>query len=352
MHLSQTALLVILLPLYVKLFLTGLIAGHLGSFCACWLLSSTSSETNGAFGLLACRKCGRKFGFGQQLYNGLLPGRCSNCAARNVAWPLVAAWGSAMLFVVFGWFLISQECQTVTEVQPSRPLWEQRLPFHLLLLTLLLVVTITDLLDYSVPDAVVIPGTLLAIVLATLSGELQMIHIWVGWDADPVEMIKDGPYLPEWMKQHQHLHGLAWSIAGASTGAALSWIVRILAGAILGYPAVGFGDVTLMAMIGAFLGWQPTLCTLAIAPIAGILIGLAVRLLTGRNFVAFGPYLAFAAVVVLFTWRILWEQQLLRNIFSHWPTVVGLVFGSLAAMSLLLAALRILRSLPVDQLKT
>lgn len=342
----------ILLPLYVKLFLTGLIAGHLGSFCACRLLTNSSGETNDGFGFLTCRKCGSNFAWAKRLYQGFLVGHCSQCAARNVVWPVIAAWGTAFLFVLFGWFLISQNCQTVSEVQPSRPLWEQRLPFHLLLITLLLVVTITDLLDYSVPDAVVMPGTLLAILLATLSGELQMIHIWVGWDADPVDMIRNGPYLPEWMKQHQHLHGLAWSIAGASAGAALIWIVRILAGAILGSPAVGFGDVTLMAMIGAFLGWQPTLCALAIAPLAGILIGLIVRLVSGRNFVAFGPYLAFAAIIVLFTWRMLWEQQALRNIFSHWPTVIGLVVGSLAAMSLLLGGLRFLRSLPVDQLKT
>ncbi|MCA9056313.1 MAG: hypothetical protein KDA75_20935, partial [Planctomycetaceae bacterium] len=83
----------------------------------------------------------------------------------------------------------------------------------------------------------------------------------------------------------------------------------------------------------------------------GIVIGLLIRLVTGRNFVAFGPYLAFAAVVVLFQWNTLWEGLMLRNLFSHWPTIAGLVFSSLMALSLLLGALRIFRSVPATRLR-
>ena len=50
------------------------------------------------------------------------------------------------------------------------------------------------------------------------------------------------------------------------------WSIRIVARYAMGREAMGFGDVTLMAMIGAFLGWQASLLTFAIAPFAALLI--------------------------------------------------------------------------------
>jgi leader peptidase (prepilin peptidase)/N-methyltransferase len=210
-------------------------------------------------------------------------------------------------------------------------------------------VTITDLLDYIVPDIVVAAGVLIAVTSASLSGELQMIHVWVDWNSQWVAL--HGPYLPEWMKHHQHLHGFVWSMAGLLTGAGLMWLLRWLASTILGYPAVGLGDVTLMAMIGAFLGWQPTLCTLAIAPMVGLVLGLGIRLTQGRSFVAFGPYLTSAAVLVLCSWRWLWVDFNLRTLFGHWPTIAALVGGAFLAISLSLGLLRIYRAIPADAIR-
>ena len=44
----------------------------------------------------------------------------------------------------------------------------------------------------------------------------------------------------------------------------------------------------------------------AIAPLAALLIGLPTKALTGRPYIPYGPFLAFGAVVVLFSWRSLW----------------------------------------------
>lgn len=41
----------------------------------------------------------------------------------------------------------------------------------------------------------------------------------------------------------------------------------------LGRPAMGAGDVTLMAVIGAFLGWQATVIAFLIAPILALVLG-------------------------------------------------------------------------------
>ena len=81
---------------------------------------------------------------------------------------------------------------------------------------------------------------------------------------------------------------------------------------------MGFGDVTLMAMIGAFLGWQAAVLTFFIAPFFGLahMVWKAVvylgKRLSGRKLssadreIPFGPYLSMAAVTLVFSWRWFW----------------------------------------------
>lgn len=300
-------------------------------------------------GLIACGKCGRQVSSTER-WLSLRPVRCSCEESTPIRWHLSSTLGLGVLFLVFGILLQEFRCESVHEVRPGSSLLLSRLPFHLTLVFLLWVATVTDLLDYVIPDEVIGLGISVALLAAFGTGELQMIHIWVNWD-DAIDGVQ-GPYLPEWMKNHQHLHGIAWCTAGAVCGAALTWLIRASSHWILGYPALGFGDVTLMAMIGAFLGWQPTLCVLAIAPLTGIVVGFFVRMLTGRTFVAYGPYLAVSAVIVMCSWRWLWQDYLtLRDIFSHWQSVVGLVGFSLATLVILLFGLRIFRTLPAESLR-
>ena len=79
----------------------------------------------------------------------------------------------------------------------------------------------------------------------------------------------------------------------------MTWLVRWLSSVVLGQESLGLGDVTLMAMIGSFLGWQPLVFVFLLAPLCGIAMGLGVRLVTNRTYIPFGPYLSMAAVVVL-----------------------------------------------------
>nr|WP_274704861.1 A24 family peptidase [Deinococcus geothermalis] len=64
--------------------------------------------------------------------------------------------------------------------------------------------------------------------------------------------------------------------------------------------AMGFGDVKLAAVIGAFLGWERLLVAVVVAVFAGALLGLLQVALRRENRVKFGPYLALGAVVALF----------------------------------------------------
>ena len=79
-----------------------------------------------------------------------------------------------------------------------------------------------------------------------------------------------------------HWDGLLTALVGMAAGGGLVWLVRIIGTAALGREAMGFGDVTLMAMIGAFLGWQACLLVFFLAPLAGLVLGL-VQLILRRG---------------------------------------------------------------------
>lgn len=334
------------IDLLTVVIICGVIGFVLGRFTAGWSATMLHDMNHG--GLMQCARCQHPIGRVAR-WLALPSVKCGQCRKRQ-RWPLRSAVGLSALFMFYAFCLFDPliQGQSVHEVRPDGDLLWSRLPFHLSLIFLIWTATVTDFLDYVIPDEVIGAGLLIAMTGAVWSGELQMIHIWVDWDEASVSL--DGPYLPDWMKNHHHWHGLAWSMAGMLTGGLVTWLVRFLGGKILGSPALGAGDVTMMAMVGAYIGWQPTLCALALAPIAGAVLGVGCRVITGRTFVAFGPYLAFSTYVVLCAWRFLWADWLcLRDIFSHWPTVCGLLFGALAGMCLLLSLQRIVRSLPADR---
>lgn len=76
----------------------------------------------------------------------------------------------------------------------------------------------------------------------------------------------------------------------------LYWLVRRVEG-------MGQGDVKMLAMIGAMLGWRAVPAVLLVASISGALIGVPVALRSGRGMqltLPFGVFLGFGALVVLF----------------------------------------------------
>jgi leader peptidase (prepilin peptidase)/N-methyltransferase len=71
---------------------------------------------------------------------------------------------------------------------------------------------------------------------------------------------------------------------------------------------MGGGDIKLLAMVGAFLGWQAVLLTLLLASLIGSLIGVGVMVARGADSklaIPFGPFLSAGALVALFWGRAL-----------------------------------------------
>ena len=93
---------------------------------------------------------------------------------------------------------------------------------------------------------------------------------------------------------------------------------------------MGFGDVTLMAMIGAFLGWQAAFLIFFLAPFTALLIAATQRILTGERHIAFGPYLCLAAVIVMVGWDAVWTRWAEPHVLARlvYPDPVGLLPGT------------------------
>lgn len=138
------------------------------------------------------------------------------------------------------------------------------------------------------------PFRLTWIVLAVaISGTIGIVGVWL-WGQNPNYTI--------------HWESLLSALVGMVFAAAIIWGVRIVGTHALGVEAMGFGDVTLMAMIGAFLGWQASLLVFFLAPFAAIFIAVTQFLVTRRNDLAFGPYLCFGALLLIVGWGRIWHN--------------------------------------------
>jgi leader peptidase (prepilin peptidase)/N-methyltransferase len=94
------------------------------------------------------------------------------------------------------------------------------------------------------------------------------------------------------------------SAIGAAVGAAIPWAIRWIWHRATGVEAMGLGDVKMLAMIGAFLGWRQVWVVLFLASISGAIVGLLVITARGRSArtrLPFGTFLALAAFVASLT---------------------------------------------------
>lgn len=111
-----------------------------------------------------------------------------------------------------------------------------------------------------------------------------------------------------WFVGGQRFDAVRSSLIGLTVSAVLVWAIREGASRAMGREAMGFGDVTLMAMIGAWLGWQPSVLIFFMATFIGLTHGLIGLVLHRDNELPYGPSLCLAAVLVVIAWRPLWER--------------------------------------------
>jgi len=226
----------------------------------------------------------------------LLGGRCRHCGVMiSGRYALVEAL-TGILFLATVHGLIAAE--TFTALQAA---------VVLIVASALVASSFIDIERRIIPDEITLPG----IVLGCLTGlMLPRVHD----AADPVlKLIYDPLPLPVW--------GLVASLFGALAGGGFIYLSGVLGRIIFRKEAMGMGDVKLMAMVGAFLGWKVALAAIFLGCLYGAVLGVA--LIVARSSkdtrIPFGPYLAMGVISAVF-----FNAQI-AHALSAWQRLLGAV---------------------------
>ncbi len=178
----------------------------------------------------------------------LLAGRCRKCRTRiSIRYPLVEL-ATMALFVVHG-FVFG---------------WSALLVPRLLFACAMVVLFAIDLEHHLLPNVITLPGVAIGLVSSTV--------------------------LPP---------GFAEALIGAVAGGGVLWLVGEAYYRYSGQEGMGGGDVKMLAMIGAFLGWKLMLLTLVLSSLAGSVIGVLVMAMKRggmKHALPYGTFLALGAL--------------------------------------------------------
>jgi leader peptidase (prepilin peptidase) / N-methyltransferase len=181
----------------------------------------------------------------------ILRGRCRDCHAPISAQYVIVEVVTAIVAVA------------IVVLTPPGPLLLSRLVLGVLLIVLFMI----DLEHQILPNVITLPGIVVGFLFSLI--------------APP------GPIS---------------SLLGIVIGAGVLYAIAAGYYLVRKEEGMGMGDVKMLAMIGAFLGWPAVILTLILSSLAGALIGIALILLTRadmRYAMAFGTFLALAALVAM-----------------------------------------------------
>lgn len=103
------------------------------------------------------------------------------------------------------------------------------------------------------------------------------------------------------------------SIIGLLTGSGILFLTAFVYKSITGIEGMGMGDVKLMGMIGAFLGWEASIFTIVTSALIGSIVGIGLMIFAGKGkrfAIPYGPFISFSAVIYLFYGKIIIELYL------------------------------------------
>lgn len=129
--------------------------------------------------------------------------------------------------------------------------------------TILLGIAMTDAREYIIPDEFTIGGLVIGLLFAAAGGASALLT----------------------------------AVIGATVGFGVLWLVGVGGTWAFKEEAMGGGDIKMMAMVGAFLGWQGVLLTIFLGALAGTIIFLPMTLSGKKKLVPFGVFLAMGGVL-------------------------------------------------------
>lgn len=157
---------------------------------------------------------------------------------------------------------------------------------HLLLIASLVAVAFIDCLTSRIPNEITIPGIIAAPVLSALIPSLHESAFMGSRLFEITGVLRMDAFLS--------------SLAGIFIGGGVLWVLGIVGEAILKKPAMGFGDVKLMAMVGGLTGFPAALLGITLGAFLGSIVGLVSLMITGRRRIVFGPFLAIGTFIAMF----------------------------------------------------
>ncbi len=186
----------------------------------------------------------------------ILRGQCRHCHT-HIPWryPLVELMTG--LFQLFVFLKFGLHVQTL---------------IYFLFIAALIVITFIDIDHKIIPDIISLPGIPIGFAAAFIIPDLN------------------------------YKNSLAGILIGGGSLYAIAWIYTL----ITKREGMGGGDIKLLAMIGAFIGWQGVLFTIFAASALGTAVGLTQMIISHSNMklaIPFGPFLSMGAIVYLFFGR-------------------------------------------------
>jgi leader peptidase (prepilin peptidase)/N-methyltransferase len=282
MHLSLTAVLPDLspIPLPFAYVLAGVFGAIIGSFLNV-VIHRLPREESIVLPSSRCPDCGAVIAFYDNvpvLSYLLLGGRCRACKTHiSARYPAVEAL-TAALWVIVVWH--------------DRLTWA--LPFDLVFITAITALIFIDAEHMILPNAITYPGIAFALIarvaLPYLMGQPYF---------DDLEMLLNGMLagMPLWAAS------LVGAFIGALVGGGSLWLMGWTWEKLRGIEAMGLGDVKMMFMVGAYLGWRLTILNIFLGVLSGSLIGIFLMLRQGKRdmqmLLPFGVFLGIGAIAAL-----------------------------------------------------
>jgi leader peptidase (prepilin peptidase) / N-methyltransferase len=243
--------------IFTFVFLMGLIVGSFLNVCIYRLQKSESIVTPGSH----CPNCKHPIPWHDNIpvvSYLFLTGKCRFCKKTiSPRYMLVEILTGALFLALYAAFGLSPKFFT-----------------YLAFVSALIVITFIDFDTQTIPDHITFPGIVIGPIAAVL--------------------------FPSIVGASSRMAALFNSVSGAVLGAAMIYAIALLGKMAFKKDAMGDGDIFLLAMIGAFLGWKLVILTFFISPFVGAIVGIIRKMKYGEETMPYGPYLSLGAVVALF----------------------------------------------------
>jgi leader peptidase (prepilin peptidase) / N-methyltransferase len=211
----------------------------------------------------------------------MLRGRCRNCG-EGIS-PIYPTIEFLVAVLYLGAFF-----KVITQYPDMDSRFWLTLIADILFVSLIVPLVFIDLRYKLLPNVITYPGFAIMIAMRVLAPDPWQI-------ARTPKLYGNGT--PEWIT------ALLGALIGAAVGGGSLWLVREAYYRFRHVEGMGLGDIKMMLMVGAFLGWQLTMLTIFLASLLGSIIGIMLIKGRGGNMkmeIPFGVFLGPAAILALF----------------------------------------------------